>query len=157
MHLAELNIGRLVAPQGDPRVADFFDALDRINKLADTSPGFVWRLVDGESDNAVSLRPDGWDDDMLINLSVWESREALFDYVYRSEHLEFMRRRREWFLPLGVPPVALWWIPVGHIPTLGEAVEHLEHLREHGPTPYAFTFRNAFEPERAASACPGHS
>lgn len=149
MHLAQINIGRLVAPEGDPRVADFYAGLDEINALAEASPGFVWRLVDGDTNNATSLRPFEGDPDMLINISVWESRDALFDYVYRSAHMDFLRRRREFFLPLGEVFTALWWIPEGHTPGIEESVERLEHLREHGPTPYAFTFRNAFEPQPA--------
>ncbi|MGV9661640.1 DUF3291 domain-containing protein [Nocardia niigatensis] len=151
MHLAQLNIGRMVAPEGDPRVAEFFTALDEINAVADSSPGFVWRMVDGESNNATSLRP--YDDPhMLVNMSVWESRNALFDYVYRSGHLEFVRRRREWFVPLREVFTVLWWVPAGTLPTLADAMARLDHLRENGPTPYAFTFRQGFEPETAAEA-----
>ncbi|MFJ4655567.1 DUF3291 domain-containing protein [Nocardia sp. NPDC088792] len=149
MHLAQINIGRLVAPEGDPRVADFYAGLDEINALAEASPGFVWRLIDGDTNNATSLRPFEGDPDMLINISVWESRDALFDYVYRSAHMDFLRRRREFFLPMGEVFTALWWIPEGHTPGIEESIERLEHLREHGPTPYAFTFRSAFEPQPA--------
>ncbi|WP_067691902.1 DUF3291 domain-containing protein [Nocardia jejuensis] len=150
MHLAQLNIGRLVAPEGDPRVADFYNALDHINALADSSPGFVWRMVDGDSGNATALRPYDSDPDMLVNMSVWESRETLFDYLYRSEHLAFVQRRREWFVPLGEVFAVMWWVPVGHIPTLADAMDRLEHLRANGPSPHAFTFRSTFEPRSAA-------
>ncbi|MCU1648717.1 MAG: hypothetical protein JWN03_8992 [Nocardia sp.] len=149
MHLAQLNTGRLVAPEGDPQVAEFYAELDRINAVADASPGFVWRLVDGESNNATSLRPYETDPDMLINISTWESREALFNYVYRSAHMEFLRRRREWFVPLRKTVTVLWWIPIGHTPTVEESMARLEHLEANGPTPHAFTFRNAFEPQPA--------
>ncbi|MEV6066399.1 DUF3291 domain-containing protein [Nocardia sp. NPDC052001] len=147
MHLALFNIGRMIAPEGDPRVAEFYAGLDRINALADESPGFVWRLVDSDSNNATSVRPYEADPDILVNLSVWESREAMFNYVYRSEHMEFLRRRREWFLPVKEAIVVLWWVPIGYTPTLAESMERLDHLRAHGPTPHAFTFRNAFEPQ----------
>lgn len=150
MHLAQLNIGRMVAPEGDPRVAEFYAALDSINALADQSPGFVWRMVDSDSNDATSLRPYESDPDMLVNMSVWESREALFDYVYRSGHMEFVRRRREWFVSLGEVFTVLWWVPIGELPTLADAMARLEHLRANGPTPHAFTFRKAFEPEPAA-------
>ncbi|MET9486333.1 DUF3291 domain-containing protein [Nocardia sp. NPDC006630] len=149
MHLAQLNIGRLVAPEGDPQVAEFYAELDRINAVAEASPGFVWRLVDGESNNATSLRPYATDPDMLINISTWESRQALFDYVYRSTHMEFLRRRREWFVPLGKTATVLWWVPIGHTPSIEESIQRLEHLEAHGPTPHAFTFRSAFEPQPA--------
>ncbi|MGW4242676.1 DUF3291 domain-containing protein [Nocardia sp. NPDC004722] len=147
MHLAQLNIGRLVAPEGDPRVADFYAALDEINALAESSPGFVWRMVDGETNNATTLRPYDQDPDMLVNMSVWETREALFDYVYRSAHMEYVRRRREFFVPLREVFTVLWWVPEGSVPELGDAMRRLEHLRENGPTPDAFTFRQSFEPE----------
>ncbi|MFI1912535.1 DUF3291 domain-containing protein [Nocardia sp. NPDC020380] len=149
MHLAQINIGRLVAPEGDPRVADFYAGLDEINALAEASPGFVWRLIEGDTNNATSLRPFEDEPDMLINVSVWESRDALFNYVYRSAHMDFLRRRREFFLPMGEVFTALWWIPEGHTPGIEESIERLDHLREHGPTPYAFTFRSAFEPQPA--------
>ncbi|MEC3918179.1 DUF3291 domain-containing protein [Nocardia sp. CDC160] len=151
MHLAQLNIGRLVAPEGDPRVADFYAALDEINALAEASPGFVWRMVDGESNNATTLRPYETDPDMLVNMSVWESRDALFDYVYRSAHMDYVRRRREFFVPLREVFTVLWWVPEGTTPDLHDAMKRLEYLRENGPTPYAFTFRQSFEPEAPES------
>ncbi|WP_405493487.1 DUF3291 domain-containing protein [Nocardia sp. NBC_00511] len=150
MHLAQLNIGRLIAAEGDPRVAEFFAHLDEINAVAEASPGFVWRMVDGETNNATALRPYHADPDMLVNMSVWTSREALFDYVYRSGHMEYLRRRREWFVPLREVFTVLWWLPEGELPTLPDAMRRLEHLRENGSTPYAFTFRQAFDPEPAS-------
>ncbi|MFE6858000.1 DUF3291 domain-containing protein [Nocardia sp. NPDC057668] len=150
MHLAQLNIGRMVAPQGDPRVAAFYAGLDSINALAERSPGFVWRLVDKDSNDATSLRP--YDDpDLLVNMSLWESRETLFDYVYRSGHMDYIRRRREWFVSLGEVFTVLWWVPAGQLPTIEDAMTRLAHLRDHGPTPYAFTFRRAFDPDPHAA------
>ncbi|MEV6768988.1 DUF3291 domain-containing protein [Nocardia sp. NPDC051030] len=150
MHLAQFNIGRLAAPQDDPRVVEFVAALDKINALADIAPGFIWRLVDGEANNATALHPYESDPDTIITMSVWESRDQLFDYVYRSGHMEYLRRRREWFVPLGEVAAVMWWVPIGHIPTVTEGVERLELLRANGPTPAAFTFRNAFEPQPVA-------
>ncbi|MRH87352.1 DUF3291 domain-containing protein [Nocardia sp. SYP-A9097] len=146
MHLALFNIGRMIAPEGDRRVAEFYAELDRINSLADDSPGFVWRMVDSDSNNATSVRPYEADPDMLVNLSVWESREAMFNYVYRSAHMDFLRRRREWFVPIKEAITVLWWVPLGHTPSLHEAIGRLDHLREQGPTPQAFTFRSYYEP-----------
>jgi hypothetical protein len=141
-HLAQLNIGRLRAPTDDPLVAEFMEALDPINALADRSPGFVWRFQTDDG-NATSERP--YDDDtILVNFSTWESVEALADYVYRSDHTAFLRRRREWFERMDEIVTVLWWVPAGHRPTVDEAKERLEHLREHGPTPHAFTFRHRF-------------
>ncbi|WP_330179866.1 DUF3291 domain-containing protein [Nocardia sp. NBC_01503] len=149
MHLALFNIGRMVAPKDDPRVAEFYAELDRINAIADDSPGFVWRLVDEDSNDATSVRPYENEPDMLVNLSVWESHEAMFNYVYRSPHMDFLRRRREWFVPIKEAITVLWWVPIGETPSLTEAIERLDHLRAHGPTEHAFTFRNAFEPQPA--------
>ena len=143
-HLAQLNVGRLRAPVGDPLVAEFIDNLDRINAIADASPGFVWRLQTEEG-NATAVRPYE-DESILINLSLWESLDALADYVYRSDHAGFLRRRRQWFEKMDEVIVALWWVPAGHIPTEAEAVARLDHLRAEGPTAHAFTFRQPFAP-----------
>jgi hypothetical protein len=143
-HLAQLNIGRLVAPTDDPRVAEFMDNLAKINALADNSPGFVWRLVsEDEAAGATTIRPFD-DPDMLVNMSVWETVEALFQYVYYTEHTEFFRRRALWFERMSTPHMVLWWVPAGHIPTVEEAKERLEHLTAHGPTAHAFTFKQRF-------------
>jgi Domain of unknown function (DUF3291) len=82
----------------------------------------------------------------MVNMSVWESLEDLRAFVYSSDHVGVMQRRREWFEQMGEAFLALWWVPVGHIPTINEAEERLDHLREHGPTPFAFTFRESFAP-----------
>jgi hypothetical protein len=142
--LAQLNVGRLVAPTDSPQVAEFMDALDPINALADTSPGFLWRFQT-EAGNATDERPFDDDELMIVNFSTWESVEALGDYVYRTAHTEFLRRRREGFDRLDDIAVVLWWVPVGHRPGIDEAIDRLDHLRRHGPTPHAFTFRHRFE------------
>jgi hypothetical protein len=144
MHLAQLNVGRLRAPMDDPIIDDFRLNLDRINALAELSPGYVWRLQD-DSGNATSIKP--FDDDLeIINLTVWSSIDALADFAYRSGHVEFLRRRRDFFEAPSQPILCLWWIPEGTTPTVEEAIIRLEHLRAHGPTPSAFTFRTRFEP-----------
>jgi len=143
-HVAQVNIGRLRAPQGSPLVAEFFAALDPINALADAAPGFVWRLQT-DSGNATDIRVDD-DDLVIVNLSVWESIEALREFAYRSDHRDYLRRRREWFEVLGEAYLALWWVPVGTEPTALDAVDRLARLREHGPMPDAFTFKDAFPP-----------
>lgn len=142
-HLAQLNIGRLRATIDDPALADFVANLDPINALADATPGFVWRLQTEEG-NATAIRPFADDELMAINMSVWESMEALADYVYRSAHTAFLRRRSEWFERLRDVYLVLWWIPAGTLPTVDEAVARLDHLRTYGPTPEAFTFRQPF-------------
>jgi hypothetical protein len=128
----------------DPVIDDFRTNLGRINALAELSPGYLWRLQD-ESGNATSIKL--FDDDLeIVNLTVWSSIEALADFTYRSGHVEFLRRRREFFEPANQPILCLWWIPEGTIPAVEEAIGRLEHLRAFGPTPTAFTFRQRFEP-----------
>jgi hypothetical protein len=147
-HLAQVNIGRIRAPLDDPLMTGFTSQLERINAVADQSPGFVWRLQTPAGD-ATSIRPFE-DDFILVNMSVWESFEALHHYVYEGPHLEVLRGRRDWFLPFDGPMLALWWIPAGHIPTVEEAKAKLEELGKNGPTLSAFTFRQPFPPPEAS-------
>jgi hypothetical protein len=147
--LAQLNVATLKAPLNSPLLKDFVDNLDRINALAEQSPGFVWRLK-GEGNDATSLRPLG--DNVLVNMSVWRDVDALRDYVYKSAHIEIMRRRREWFARPTGSPFALWWVPEGHEPTVAEAVVRLQHLHKHGPSAEAFTFGEAFAAPVAQNA-----
>jgi len=141
-HLAQYNVARLVAPLDDPLIADFVAALDRVNQLGDRSPGFVWRHQT-EDGNSTSIRVRG-DPLILINFSVWEDAESLFEYTYRSDHAEVYRRRREWFEPPSEAHLVLWWVPAGHEPTVEEAEERLDYLRAQGPTSQAFTFKQRF-------------
>ena len=140
-HIAQLNIGRARGAIDGPVMAEFMALLDPVNDLADASPGFVWRLQTEEG-NATALRPYE-DERMIVNMSVWESIEDLVAFVYRSSHVDVMRRRREWFEPMK-PYMVLWWVPEGETPAVEEAKERLEHLRDHGPTPFAFTFNERF-------------
>ncbi|MEA2843064.1 MAG: hypothetical protein QOJ69_735 [Actinomycetota bacterium] len=138
-HLAQANVARLLAPLDSPQLAGFVAGLKPVNELADRSPGFVWRLQTDEGD-ATSIR--AFDDDMLIvNMSVWDSAEALADFTYRSDHRSVMRRRREWFEGATEAHLVLWWVPAGHVPDVEEAKERLDLLRRVGPSPAAFTFR----------------
>ena len=141
-HLAQLNIARLLAPVDSPQLAEFVARLADINALADAAPGFIWRFQTEDGD-ATALRPYD-DDEIIVNYSVWESPEALRDYVYQGGHAEVMKRRREWFSRMAEAFLVLWWVPAGHRPTMGEAKERLELLRRHGPTPDAFSFRQIF-------------
>lgn len=141
-HLAQINIGRLVAPQGDARVQPFFEALDRINALADASPGFVWRLQD-DSGNAmgISYSPDPL---LAVNMSVWRDADSLFAFVYRSAHTPVMARRRDYFQRFDGAFQALWWVPAGHVPSVGEGLSRLWLIDRCGPCPQAFTFKAQF-------------
>jgi Domain of unknown function (DUF3291) len=144
-HLAQLNIAHPLAPLDDARMAGFVGGLAEVNALADAAPGFIWRLRDEDAPDATSLRPYG--PDIMVNYSVWESVEALRDFVYRGPHLESLRRRREWFDYAGIEAhLVLWWVPAGVIPTLDEARDRLELLARKGPGPEAFTLRKPFPP-----------
>lgn len=155
--LAQLNIAVMKEPLESPSMADFVANLDRINALAETSPGYVWRLQTEEGD-ATAVRPLG--DDTIINMSVWQDVESLNTYVYDTMHVEIMRRRKEWFERMREAAFVLWWVRQGHRPTVEEAVAKLELLRTAGPTAQAFTFRHAFPapdaitPQQAPGAAP---
>ncbi|GIH05962.1 hypothetical protein Rhe02_40290 [Rhizocola hellebori] len=143
MNLAQLNIARLRFPLDGPELKDFVDALPEINGLGDASPGFVWRLQDDSGDATGVANPFG--EGVIINLTVWESVEALREFIYRSPHLDYMRRRREWFDHNGIEAhLVLWWVPEGHTPTVDEAAERLAHLEKHGSTEHAFTLREPY-------------
>jgi hypothetical protein len=137
-HLAQVNVARALAPLDSPQLADFVENLVPINALADTSSGFVWRLQT-EAGDATALRV--FDGEYLVNLSVWESLEALRAFVYRSAHADVLRRRLEWFERPTEAYMALWWIQAGSIPSLADAEERLRTLRAEGPTPGAFTLK----------------
>lgn len=141
-HIAQLNVATFLHDPEDPRLADFMDALDPINALADRSPGFVWRLQT-DSGNATDVQV-GDDPRLIVNMSVWESVEALFDFVYRTAHTGVMTRRREWFERPAEAYQVLWWVRAGHIPPVEEGVARLERLRREGPTAAAFTFKAKF-------------
>ena len=148
--LAQLNLGVIEGPIDAPVMADFVANLDRINALAERTPGFVWRLQTEEG-NATAIRPYD-DENIVVNMSVWRDVESLNKYVYSSEHVQIMRRRREWFEKMDQAFLVLWWVPRGHRPTIEEAKARLEILRAKGPTAEAFTFRQAFPPPDAEQA-----
>jgi hypothetical protein len=154
LHIAQVNIARMRGALEDPVMSGFVARLDEINALADGSPGFVWRLQT-DAGNATYLRPYG-DDRIIINLSVWKTVEDLRNFVYRGNHAEVLRQRQDWFEKLDAPVVALWWVPAGHVPSIDEAKKRLAHLQDHGPTPFAFSFRSPFPPdEELACAADG--
>jgi hypothetical protein len=140
-HLAQVNIGTLKAPVDSPMIAEFVANLARINALAESMPGFVWRLT-GDGDDATDIQP--YENPLIaMNMSVWTDPESLAAFAYRSAHRDIMRRRAEWFEKMELY-MCLWWVPVGHEPTPQEAVERLEILRRRGPSPEAFTFKHPF-------------
>jgi hypothetical protein len=143
-HLAQCNVVRLSAPLDSPVVAGFVAALDPINALADAAPGFVWRLKTDDG-NSTSTRVFD-DDQILLNLSVWESPEALKDFVYRSGHKDVLRQRRQWAERFEGVQSAMWWVRVGTLPEPSEAVTRLARLGRDGPSVNAFTFQSLFDP-----------
>jgi len=153
--LAQVNLGRLVAPLDDPRLANFMAALDPVNAVADDAPGFVWRLQTDEGD-ATGVAAFGWDAGdsagVIINMSVWTDLDSLKAFVASDLHREVLLRRNSWFQPMREAKVACWWVAAGYRPSTPEAEERVRHLREHGPTPFAFTLRHSFPSPGAEAA-----
>lgn len=142
-HLAEINIAKMKGVDiNDPIMKEFVDNLDLINTLAEKSEGFVWRLKD-EGSNATSLNPYN-DEQIIVNVSVWENIKTLEHYMYKTFHSEFLKRRKEWFLKFGKAHTAMWWVPKGHNPTLEEAVEKLDYLQQNGSSELVFDLRNKY-------------
>ncbi len=141
--IAEINIAKMKGVDiNDPIMKEFVENLDALNQIAEKSEGFVWRLKD-ENNNATSLNPYN-DETIIINVSVWKSIETLENFMYRTFHSDFLKRRKEWFLTYGSAHTAMWWIPEGHIPTMQEAVDKLSFLQTNGPSPNSFDFRHKF-------------
>jgi uncharacterized protein DUF3291 len=146
--LAQINVAELQAPLDSPQLKDFVDNLDRINALAEGSPGFVWRLT-GDGNDATELRPMG--DKIIVNYSIWRDVDMLKAFVYKTAHVEILKRKREWFERMKLNYV-LWWVPAGHVPSVEEAVARLEQLRAKGPSPDAFHFGEAYSAPDAVDA-----
>jgi hypothetical protein len=140
-HLAQVNIAKRLAPMDDPIMQGFMSNLDRINAIADTSEGFIWRMQDEDKDEGALVFHD---DSLLINMSVWVNLDALFNYTYHSDHIEIFNRKKEWFSKMKMMHMAFWYVPIGYQPTFEDAKNRLEYLNKYGDTPYAFTFKNKF-------------
>jgi len=139
MHLAELNIGRLIAPTDDPRVAEFMAALDRINGMGKRMPGFVWMMEgSGEPGRGNTDNHIGDDPQFVTNMTVWEDVKSLENFVWNTVHRQFYDRRREWFEVLGAMHFVMWWVPKGHRPTLEEGLARLDRLKAGGDSDHAF-------------------
>lgn len=144
MQLAELNIGRFKFPTSDPRMAEFMGNLDRVNAIAERSSGFVWRLR-GDNNNATEFRVG---DDMAVNLSVWENAKSLEDYVFKTVHVQFYKKREAWFQQMEKQHMVFWWVADGHRPTLDEAHARLMHYQVHGASEFAFGWAEVMDAER---------
>lgn len=157
MHLAQLNIGRLLAPTNDPQVAEFMANLDRINRLGKRMPGFVWMMEgSGEPGTGNTENAIGGDPQFVANLTVWESAEALSAFVWDTVHRQFYERRRDWFQAMGAQHFVMWWVPEGHRPDLTEALERLDHLKAHGDSDAAFgwSYLDAAAKDRVRTCTP---
>ncbi len=142
MHLAQLNIAKAKYSLESPEIKEFVDNLVPVNNTAESSNGFIWRLKD-ESGDATNIQAFS-DPNIIVNMSVWDSVDALKNFMFRTHHRDFLRRKTEWFDNIAEDSYVLWWVPVGHIPSMEEAVEKLVILRENGDTPAAFTFKSNF-------------
>jgi hypothetical protein len=153
--LAQINLAYGRFPVNSPEMRDFADAIDAINALADASAGFVWRYM---TDSRDPQQREFADANVLFNMSVWRDLVSLQHFTYRSAHGPVFARRKDWFVPWpeavrhlpefppGTPPVALWWVPAGTLPTPAQGIERLRWLGEHGPGSQAFSFKQAFSP-----------
>jgi hypothetical protein len=143
MHLAQLNIAKVKFDLDSPEMADFVNNLDPINAIAESSPGFIWRLKD-ETGDATGIEIEGHPD-IIVNMSVWEDINALKNFMFKTHHVDFLKRKKEWFVPMSEASYVLWWVPEGHIPTVQEAMTKLEHLQQYGETPDAFSFKSNYK------------
>jgi hypothetical protein len=142
MHLAQINIARPKYPMDSIGMADFVNNLDPINTVAENSPGFIWRLKD-ETGNATQIHIFN-DPGLIVNMSVWQDIASLKQFMFKTHHIDFLKRKKEWFEPLDSASYAMWWVEEGHFPTVAEAEEPLRHLRERGESDYAFSFKHSF-------------
>lgn len=142
MHLAQLNIAKVKYSLESPEIKEFVDNLEPVNNTAESSSGFIWRLKD-ESGDATDIQAF-LDPNIIVNMSLWDSVNALKNFMFKTHHRDFLRRKKEWFHNIPKERYVLWWVPVGHIPTVEEAVEKLEYLRKNGETPNAFSFKSNY-------------
>ena len=151
-HLAQFNIGRLKYGLDDPRVADFVNGVEMVNRIAGRSAGFVWKYETGAG-GVVDEQVDG-DDRTVVNMTVWEDAEALREFTFMTLHKHFYKRRAEWFEPLDKAHFVMWHVAPGHEPTLAEGMERLEYLRNHGDSDHAFGWAHLQRPRDPATRHP---
>jgi hypothetical protein len=149
--LAQINISRLIAPIDDPKIAEFVAQLEPVNALADQAPGFIWRLQSAAG-NATDIT---YNDNpfVIVNMSVWDSVETLRDFAYKSRRIQVFRDRAKWFEKMDKPSYCLWWVPAGHVPTLAEGRQRLEHYQTYGATPHSFWFSQQFPQPTDEGVC----
>ncbi|MEO1563373.1 MAG: DUF3291 domain-containing protein [Pseudomonadota bacterium] len=145
-HIAQLNIGRLLAAPGHPMVQEFMDALDMVNGLGKRSSGFVW-MMEGSGEPGTGNTENALDGDpqFVANLTVWEDVASLRHFAMNTLHKKFMMRRGQWFEKMERPHFVMWWVDAGHKPTLAEARDRLDHIEKNGDSDYAFGWAYAGE------------
>jgi len=153
MYLAQVNIARVKEPLDSPVMQDFVNNLEPINRLAEGSDGFIWRLKEDDN-NATGIRIFD-DEHLIVNMSVWRDIDSLRNYVFRTAHAEFLKRRKEWFLRMAEQHMALWYVPVGHEPSIQEAEEKLLLRRRIADSPAAFGFQTMYSPSGTLLSRPG--
>jgi len=146
LHLAQVNIAKKLAPLDDPIMQDFINNVDKMNTIADSSEGFIWRMKDEDKDLSAQVFQD---DSLVINISIWENLDTLFSYTYKSGHIEVFKRKKEWFSKMKMLHMAFWYIPEGYEPSFQDAKSRLDYLNTHGDSPFAFTFKNKFTVEES--------
>jgi len=146
LHLAQVNIAKKLAPLDDPIMQDFINNVDKMNTIADSSEGFIWRMKDEDKDLSAQVFQD---DSLVINISTWENLDTLFSFTYKSGHIEVFKRKKEWFSKMKMLHMAFWYIPEGYEPSFQDAKSRLDYLNTHGDSPFAFTFKNKFTVEES--------
>ncbi|WP_136480967.1 DUF3291 domain-containing protein [Cognatitamlana onchidii] len=150
-HLAQVNIAKRKASLDDPIMVDFVNNVNKINGIADQSDGFIWRMKDEDKDLGIEIFHD---DSIIINISVWKDLGSLFNYTYKSGHIDVFKRKKEWFINTKKAHMAFWYVPAGYRPNFQDAKNRLDYLDEHGESPYAFSFKSKFSPEDALTYNP---
>lgn len=150
-HLAQVNIAKKLAPLHDPIMQDFINNVDKMNTIADSSPGFIWRMKNEDKDLGAQVFQD---DSLVINISVWENLDALFSYTYKSGHIEVFKRKKEWFSKMKMLHMAFWYVSEGYEPTFQDAKARLDYLNKYGDSPYVFSFKNKFTVEESLNYKP---
>jgi len=144
-HLAQCNIGKLIEALDHPDTAEFVEGLDPINAIAEASPGFVWRLTDDDGGSSSYVEVEGLNDPKaIVNYSIWEDLESLKTFMFKTHHVDFLRRRKDWFEPSTEATSACWWIAAGEIPSVDEAYRRVLTLRQDGPTDQAWPINSPF-------------
>jgi len=75
---------------------------------------------------------------------VWANYDSLNLFVNMIDHPNITRLIKEWLTNMQEAYILQWWLPLGHRPTLDEAVDGLHTLRSEVPSNLAFDLRNTY-------------